>query len=127
MAHHGDAGDRPTVTTGGDGSNGDGQRVQKIDSTGTTNHIWDGQNILLETDGNNIVQVMYTLEPAVYGNLVSQLRSETTSYHLFDGMGSTVQLTDNLGALTDCYVYDSFGNTLVCFSDFSSYISTSIC
>ena len=43
--------------------NGDGQRVQKIDSTGTTKHVWDGQNILLETDGSNIIQVVYTLQP----------------------------------------------------------------
>ena len=41
--------------------NGDGQRVQKIDSTGTTKHVWDGQNILLETDASNIIQVVYTL------------------------------------------------------------------
>ena len=44
--------------------NGDGQRVQKIDSTGTTKHVWDGQNILLETDGSNIIQVVYTLQPS---------------------------------------------------------------
>ena len=43
--------------------NGDGQRVQKQDSTGTTRHVWDGQNILLETDGSNIIQVVYTLQP----------------------------------------------------------------
>ena len=55
--------------------NGDGQRVQKIDSTGTTKHVWDGQNILLETDGSNIIQVVYTLQPMLYGNLISQRRS----------------------------------------------------
>ena len=55
--------------------NGDGQRVQKIDSTGTTKHVWDGQNILLETDGSNIIQVVYTLQPQLYGNLISQWRS----------------------------------------------------
>ena len=43
--------------------NGDGQRVQKLDSTGTTKHIWDGENILLETDGSNVIQVVYTLKP----------------------------------------------------------------
>ena len=37
--------------------NGDGQRVQKQDSTGTTNHVWDGQNIVLETNASNIIQV----------------------------------------------------------------------
>ena len=54
--------------------NGDGQRVQKIDSTGTTKHVWDRQNILLETNASNIIQVVYTLEPLLYGNLISQSR-----------------------------------------------------
>ena len=41
--------------------NGDGQRVQKQDSAGTTKHVWDGQNILLETNASNVIQVVYTL------------------------------------------------------------------
>ena len=35
---------------------------------GTARHVWDGQNILLETDGKNIIQVVYTLEPASTAN-----------------------------------------------------------
>jgi RHS repeat-associated protein len=93
--------------------NGDGQRVQKQDSTGTTKPVWDGQNILLETDGSNIIQVVYTLEPAVYGNLISQRRGGTTSFYLFDGLGSTIQLASSVGAVTDTYVYDSFGNIVL--------------
>jgi hypothetical protein len=31
--------------------NGDGQRVQIVDSQGTKKPIWDGEKILLETDG----------------------------------------------------------------------------
>ena len=93
--------------------NGDGQRVQKQDSTGTTRHVWDGQNILLETDGSNIIQVVYTLEPAVYGNLISQRRSGTTSFYLFDGLGSTTQLANSTGSVTDSYLYDSFGDILL--------------
>ena len=93
--------------------NGDGQRVQKQDSTGTTKHVWDGQNILLETDGSNIIQVVYTLEPALYGNLISQRRSGTTSFYLFDGLGSTTQLANSTGGVTDSYLYDSFGNILL--------------
>ena len=92
--------------------NGDGQRVQKQDSTGTTKHVWDGQNILLETDGSNIIQVVYTLEPTLYGNLISQRRSGTTSFYLFDGLGSTTQLANSTGSVTDSYLYDSFGNIL---------------
>jgi RHS repeat-associated protein len=93
--------------------NGDGQRVQKQDSSGTTKHVWDEQNIVLETDGSNVVQVVYTLEPVVYGNLISQRRSTTTSFYLFDVLGSTRQLTSSAGAVTDSYLYDSFGNQLL--------------
>ena len=93
--------------------NGDGQRVQKIDSTGTTKHVWDGQNILLETDGSNIIQVVYTLQPMLYGNLISQRRSGATSFYLFDGLGSTTQLANSTGSVTDSYVYDSPGNVIL--------------
>jgi RHS repeat-associated protein len=92
--------------------NGDGQRVQKLDSTGTTKHVWDGQNILLETNAGNIIQVLYTLQPVVYGNLISQHRSGVDSFYLFDALGSTRQLANSTGTATDQYVYDSFGNIL---------------
>lgn len=32
-----------------------------------------------------------------------------TSYHLSDGLGSTVQVTDSAGAVTNTYAYDAFG------------------
>jgi len=93
--------------------NGDGQRVQKQDSTGTTNHVWDGQNILLETNASNIIQVVYTLEPLLYGNLISQSRSGVDSFYLFDAIGSTRQLASSTGSVTDSYLYDSWGNILL--------------
>ena len=93
--------------------NGDGQRVQKQDSAGTTKHVWDGQNILLETDGSNIIQVVYTQEPTEYGNLLSQRRGGTSSFYLFDGLGSTWQLVNSTGSVTDSYLYDSFGGILL--------------
>jgi RHS repeat-associated protein len=92
--------------------NGDGLRVQKIDSTGTTKHVWDGQNILLETNASNIVQVVYTLEPLSYGNLISQSRSGSDSFYLFDALGSTRQLSSSTSLVTDTYLYDCFGNIL---------------
>ena len=85
----------PTAITDIFTYNGDGQRVQKQDSTGTTKHVWDGQNILLETNTSNIVQVAYTIEPAFYGNLVSQSRSGADSFYLFDAMRSTSNLTSS--------------------------------
>ena len=90
--------------------NGDGQRVQKQDSTGTTKHVWDGQNIILETDGSNAIQAVYTLEPADYGNLISQNRGGTASFYLFDGFDLTDRLTDSSGTVTDTYLYQAFGS-----------------
>jgi YD repeat-containing protein len=79
--------------------NGDGLRVQKIDSTGTTNHVWDGQNILLETNASNIIQVVYALEPSIYGNLISQSRSGVDTFYVFDALGSTRQLASSTGSV----------------------------
>ncbi len=93
--------------------NGNGLRMQKQDSTGTTKHVWDEQNILLETDASNIIQVVYTLEPLLYGNLVSQRRGMTTSFYLFDALGSTRQLASSAGSVTDTFLYDSLGGALV--------------
>ena len=93
--------------------NGDGQRVQKIDSTGTTKHVWDGQNILLETNASNIIQVVYTLQPTFFGNLISQWRSGIGSFYLFDRLGSTTQLADGAGSVTDSYLYDSWGDIVL--------------
>jgi len=47
----------------------------------------DGENVLLETDSGGSTQVAYTLEPALYGNLVAQRRSGTSWWHLFDALG----------------------------------------
>ena len=49
----------------------------------------------------------------LYGNLISQRRSGTTSFYLFDGLGSTTQLANSTGSVTDSYLYDSFGNILL--------------
>ena len=102
----------PTGTVDTFAYNGDGQRVQKQDSSGTTKHVWDEQNIVLETDGSSIIQVVYTLEPALFGNLISQRRSGISSFCLFDALGSTKQLADSTGGATDSYQYDSFGNII---------------
>ena len=92
--------------------NGDGQRVQKQDSTGTTNHIWDRQNILLETSASDIIQVVYTLEPLAYGKMISQSRGGVDSFYMFDALGSTRQLVSSVELITDRYLYDSFGNAI---------------
>jgi RHS repeat-associated protein len=78
----------------------------------TTKYIWDEQNYLAEADGNDNINVVYTNEPQQYGNLVSTRISGTTSYHHFDALGSTRQLTSSIGALSDSVIYDASGTII---------------
>ncbi len=94
--------------------NADNHRVARnVDGTVTT-MLWDEENILLETDGADSTQVVYTLEPQVYGNVISERRLESglwvpKSYH-FDALGSTRNLTDTNETVTDTWLFDAWGN-----------------
>ena len=49
----------------------------------------------------------------VYGqSLISQDRGGVRSYYLVDALGSTRELTDSAGTVTDSYIYDAFGRML---------------
>ena len=85
------------------------KRVQIEDSGGTSKPLWDGDNLLLETDGADVTQVVNTLEPEQYGNQISQRRSAATHYYHFDGLGSTDRLTNASETVTDSYIYKAFG------------------
>jgi RHS repeat-associated protein len=78
----------------------------------TTNYIWDEDNLLAEADGNNVVQTVYTNEPEQFGNLVSSRIAGTPAYHHFDAIGSTRQLTNTSGTVTDSAIYDAWGNVV---------------
>jgi RHS repeat-associated protein len=78
----------------------------------TTNYIWDDENYLAESDVTNTINVVYTNEPRQYGNLVSTRISGATSYHHFDAMGSTRQLTNAAGHVSDTALYDAWGNVV---------------
>jgi len=93
--------------------NGDGMRVQRQDSSGTLKAIWDGEKVLEETDQNNVVQVVYTQSGEVFGDVVSQRRSGTSRYFLFDPLGSTSRLTDGSQNVTDSYLFKGFGESLL--------------
>ena len=91
---------------------GDLKRVKLIDSTGTSKAIWDNQKILVETNASDVTQAIYTSSPGRYGNLISQRRSGTTNYYLFDPLGSTDRLLSAAEAVTDSYLYKAFGSIL---------------
>jgi RHS repeat-associated protein len=88
----------------------DGRRTKKEDSGGASKFLWDLENILLDADSSDVTQVVYTLQPVLYGNLLSQIRSGSTSYFQFDALGSTDRLTNSIGTVTDSYLYEAFGN-----------------
>jgi RHS repeat-associated protein len=70
------------------------------------------QNYLAESDGTNTINVVYTNEPQQFGNLVSTRIGSTTSYHHFDALRSTRQLTNAAARVTDTALYDAWGSTI---------------
>jgi RHS repeat-associated protein len=101
-------GTRNTMTYDGDGKR---RRIQ--DSDGLRNTVWDGENILVETDSGNSTLARYTLAPEVYGSLVSQRRSGATSFHHYDALGSTDRVTDSGQNTLVSYLYRAFGEQAV--------------
>ncbi|MDD5063731.1 MAG: RHS repeat-associated core domain-containing protein [Phycisphaerae bacterium] len=62
----------------------------------------------METDDAGIIQAVYT-----YGNdLISMKRADANSFYLYDGLGSTRQLTADNEAVVASYTYDSFGSVI---------------
>ena len=91
-------------------------RVEKRSATGATKFIWDDQNYLMETDENDAITAVYTNEPNIYGNLISQSRNPAAlwlpSYYNYDALGSTRDLTDASETITDTCLYSAFGEAV---------------
>jgi len=79
-----------------------------------TKYIWDveSDNVLAETDENDVTTVVYTSEPDQFGNLISQRRGNVTSTYNYDALGSTRELTDSTETVTDTYTYTAFGESI---------------
>jgi len=76
-----------------------------------TKYIWDEEDdvVSMEKDENGATTAVYTHEPGLHGELISQRRGETTSYYHYDGLGSTVALTNESEEVTDTYRYKAYG------------------
>src|SRR3989304_10410498 len=79
-----------------------------------TNYIWDveSDNLLMETDASGATTAVYTNEPDVFGELVSQRRGGGRSYYHFDAQRSTRELTDANQNVTDAATYTAFGEAV---------------
>jgi RHS repeat-associated protein len=77
----------------------------------TVNYIWDplADSYLMETDASGSTQAVYTVEPDLYGRVISQRRGVTSSYFHFDATGSTRDLTNSSDTVTDTNMYDAWG------------------
>jgi RHS repeat-associated protein len=83
--------------------NGQGLRVAKADSAGTT---------AIVTDGTAVASPVLSDGAAVYTPGVSERRGSASKFSLEDGLGSTSALTDASLTVTDTLSYDAFGQTV---------------
>jgi RHS repeat-associated protein len=88
---------------------GDGHRVQKVDSSGTTNFQWDLENVLVEANASFTTTAVYTLAPGTYGPIISENRSAVVRFYHFDAVGSCNSLSNSTGGVTDTYINTGFG------------------
>src|SRR5580658_7134429 len=88
-----------------------GRRIQKSGPLGTTNHLYDGYNVIEDLDNSGNVLARYTQGTHV-DEWLAELRSGTSSYYERDGLGSVTSLSNSAGALANTYTYDSYGKVM---------------
>jgi RHS repeat-associated protein len=86
------------------------RRIEKSGPLGTTNYLYDVDNLLEEVDSSSNVLARYTQSRRIDEPLAI-LRSSTTSYYQADGLWSITALSNASGSISQTYTYDSFGNT----------------
>ncbi|MDF3005627.1 MAG: repeat-associated core domain protein [Oscillospiraceae bacterium] len=88
----------------------DGLRFSKTVGDVTTKHIWDGQNMVAETDGSNVMRMQYLRGVNLLANKAAD---GTKSYYLYNAHGDVVGLSNGAGEVARKYDYDAFGNEKV--------------
>ena len=85
-----------------------GRRIYKSSSSGTSIYVYDGFNLVEETNTSGTAVARYSQGLNVDEPL-AMLRSSTTSYYQNDGLNSITSLSSTAGALAQTYTFDSFG------------------
>jgi RHS repeat-associated protein len=90
-----------------------GHHIQRSVPLGTTNYLYDGDgdHVIAEVDasGNVLARYAQTLET---DELLSEVRSSTTSYYGQDALSSITSLSSSAGVLANTYTFDSYGNLI---------------
>jgi RHS repeat-associated protein len=88
-----------------------GNRVSKRVNTTETRYIIDplGSMVLAETDDSGTITAYY-----VYGlGLISKITpTDQTYFYHYDGLGSTIAITDSSGNIMNKYAYDAYGKVV---------------
>ena len=74
----------------------------------TTNYLYDGADLIAETDGSGTITATYLFGPRIDEPLEMK-RGPTTSSYSADGLGSITHLTNASGTITERYTYDPYG------------------
>ncbi|HST47712.1 RHS repeat-associated core domain-containing protein [Jatrophihabitans sp.] len=84
-----------------------GRRLTRTVNGNTTGYVYDGPNLVQETDGSAPSANLLT----GFGIDQTFVRSDGTGVRdlLTDALGSTIALTDGLGAVATSYTYDPYG------------------
>ncbi len=86
--------------------NGEGYRVQKSINGQVSNYLYEGDKVVLETNGTGAQTAAN-----IYGtNLVSRTADSETAYYLYNGHADVVALLSTTGSTLASYYYDAFGN-----------------
>lgn len=86
--------------------NGDGLRVRKTDSSGTTAYVYDGTTVIGETNTSGTITAYHL--PGIGFVYPS---TDTRAFHEENAHGSTLAVTDNAGVRQSRYLYDGYGLT----------------
>ena len=74
----------------------------------TTRFLYDGEQLLAETDAAGAITATYIFGPGI-DEVLQMERNGQVSYYHPDPLGSIVALTDGTGTLVERYEYDAFG------------------
>ncbi|MCI1278362.1 MAG: hypothetical protein LKG23_05185 [Nitrospira sp.] len=105
------AGNSTAITTSSYRYDGLGRRIEKVANGQTKRYIYDGEDILLEYNGSNVLQARYTHGPGI-DEPIAVTKGATTFFYHQDGLGSVTDLTDSAGGTAKSYSYDAYGNIL---------------
>jgi RHS repeat-associated protein len=85
-----------------------GRRIAESDPSSTTRFIYDGDQVIIETDGSGTVGAKYVHGVGIDETLAMIRVSDIYLYH-YDGLGSVSDLTDSNGNSVESYSYDAYG------------------